>query len=204
MVLALPPTIRVPRPHELPHREDAQELLAKRARANITQGYVTHPNKTPQLPFTFYAEININNEKLWALFTTLANDMPYEVCCIYGLYEEEAATTGYFDKADVLNILEKFRDELSMDCSLEFGLLYQTKELLIEVFISESKYIKFWGSDKQKFLQHMSDYALVEIDDIAFVDDYPKIVLPLRTFLPKAIRPEEVVRALNKAFGINA
>lgn len=202
-MLLLPPSIRIPSADELPHREDAVELLAARKHANITQGFITHLNKTLQLAYNFSAEININNDKLWQLFTALASLMPAEVCCNYGSYEDEAITSGYFDKVDVLNTLTKFKDELAMDCSLEFGLLSQTKEQLNEIFVTESKYIKFWGSDKAGFLQIMKEFKLTEIKDLAFVDEYPKVVAPLRNFMPKATRPGEVVRALNKAFGVN-
>src|SRR5436305_15048400 len=117
-MLILPVTVRVPLPHELPHREDIEELLVKRKQANITEGFITHPNKTPQLHFTFYAEININNNRLWQLFFALANELPDEVHCVYGLTEEEATTTGYFPKEKVIATLSRFEKELTMDCSL--------------------------------------------------------------------------------------
>lgn len=164
-----------------------------------------HVNKNPSLlPYTFLAEININNNKLWDVFTALAGDMPAEVCCMYNLYdgEDEATTTGYFNKAHVLNTLSKFRTELTMDTAIEFGLLHQSKQLLMEIFISESKYIKFWGRDIQSFLQHMQSFGLHQIDDLAFIDEYPKVVMPLQKFIPNAVRPPVVVRSLHQAFGI--
>jgi len=205
-MLKLPPTLREAYEDDMPHREDILELLARRRMANITQGYKTTPNKTPQLPYTFIAEININNDKLWQLFIALSNNMPAEVACVYGQYddEEEPTTSGYFDKAFVLETLSQFKDELVMDCTLSFGLLSQTKEQLIEIAITETKYIRFWGSDKASFMQTMQAFNLTEIRDLAFVDEYPKVTIPLREVLPKATRPGEVVRALNKAFGVNA
>lgn len=201
-MLVLPVTVRVPLPDEISHREDAIELLAKRKAANITQGYTIKPNETQQLHFSFYAEININNDKLWQLFLALAGDMPEEVHCVYGLYEDEATTTDYFPKQDVLKHLSPFQKELAMDCTLEFGLLYHSKEMLMEVFVPESKYIKFWGNDKAKFLKHMQDFQLKEIPDLAFIDEYPKIVTPLRNIIPSARRPEDVMWSLNRAFGV--
>lgn len=203
-MLILPPTITIPSAEDLYPREDAIEILAKRASANITQGFTVRNNKTAQLPYTFLAEININNDKLWNVFIALATDMPVEICCMYGLpdSEDDITTTGYFTKTDVLNTLSKYRTELTMDATIEFGLLYQTKQLLSEVFVSESKYIKFWGNDKEKFLQHMQTFGLQQINDLAFVDEYPKIVLPLQKFIPTATRPAEVIRNLNRSFGI--
>jgi hypothetical protein len=201
-MLTLPVTVRVPLPNEIPHREDAEELLAKRKKANITQGYRLKPNETQQLPFGFYADININNDRLWQLFIALADDLPAEVHCIYGLYEDEAVTTDYFPKQDVLKTLAAFQKELTMDCSLEFGLLYHARDMLVEISVPESKYIKFWGTDKTKFLQHMKDFKLAEIANLAFIDEYPKLVTPLRDLMPTARRPEDVIWSLNRAFGM--
>lgn len=203
-MLALPPTIKIPSVKDLYPREDAIDILAKRAAANITQGFTMHYNKTPLLPYKFLSEINVNNDKLWDVFTALANDMPAEVCCMYGLYdgEDETTTTGYFPTANVLEALTKFRTELTMDTAIEFGLLYQSNQLLTEIFISESKYIKFWGNDEERFLHHMQSFGLQQISDLAFIDEYPKIVLPLQKFIPNTTRPAEVVRSLHRSFGV--
>ncbi len=201
-MLTLPVTIRIPTASELPHRDDIQELLAKRKAANITEGYIIHPNKTPQLHFEFSAEININNNKLWELFLTLAGDMPGEISCTYGLYDDEAITTDPFPFEDIIRKLTVFHKELTMDCSLEFGLLHHTKEVLTEIFVSESKYIKYWGGNKTRFLQHMNNFNLTEVPNIAFIDEYPKIIRPLRDFIPSARKPEEVIWGLNRAFQV--
>lgn len=203
-VLVLPPTIQVPIAEDLPDREDIAVALAKRDGANITQGYHIIPNKTKQLPFVFIAEININNDKLWDLFTVLAGDLPAELCCIFGLYDdEEPVTTGYHPKNEILQTLEKCKTELCMDASIEFGLLHQSRTLLAEIFVSSAKYIRYWGSDKEAFIQHMLAFGLGEIPVLAFVDEYPKLVLPLRNFVAGAKHPETVKRILGNAFGTN-
>lgn len=201
-MLAIPPTIRVPQPSDFPHREDIVDLLQKRKAANITQGFITKPNKTPQLPYAFNADININNNRLWALFLALAGDMPEKISCTYGLYKEDPVTTGNLPKQEMLQDLSRFQQELSMDCSIEFGLLYHTKAALVEVFVTESKYIKFLGSNKDRFLQHMQQFQLKETRNIAFVDEYPKVVIPLRDVMPSARRTEDVIWSLNRAFGV--
>lgn len=189
----------------MPEREDIAEALAKRAAANITQGYHIIPNKTRQLPFIFVAEININNDRLWDLFTALAIDLPAELCCMYGKYDdEEPVATAYLAKHEILQAPEKFKTELCMDASLEFGLLFQSKNLLTEIFVSSSKYIRYWGSDKEKLARHIQAFGLDEIPGLAFVDEYPKIVVPLRKCMPSSKRPEEVICALNGAFVITA
>jgi len=176
--------------------------LEKRKSANITEGYTMRPNETRQLPFSFYGEININNSRLWDLFMALSELFPKEICCVYGLYEDEAVTTGNFPKSELLKVLLDYKQELTQDCFLEFGILYHSRHELIEIFVSESKYIRYWGSDRNSFLQCMKEFGLSEIPKLAFIDDYPKIVEPLKKFLPTAKRPEEVIRGLDRAFNV--
>ena len=201
-MLMIPATVRVPKPSDFPHREDIEDLLQKRREANITEGFITKSNKTPLLPFTFTADININNNRLWQLFLVLASDMPSTISCTYGLYEDDPVTTSYLPKEDILNTLSRFEKELTMDCSIEFSLLYHTKQALMEVFVTESKYIKFSGSNKEQFLQHMNNFQLKEIRSISFIDEHPKVVLPLRDVLPSARRTEDVLWSFNRAFGV--
>lgn len=203
-MLELPVTIRVPLPEEMPHREDIEEILQKRKQARIQEGFMYTPNDTQQLPFTFYAAINVNNSRLWQVFSALTQLFPdEELSCVYGLTEEEPVTTGYFAKAHVLATLEKYRTELAQDASLEFGLLYHTKETLIELFVTESKYIKFWGSDRPALIRLMLEFGIPQAQHLAFIDEYPKISMPLRNFVPAAKHPESVIRGLDSAFEID-
>ncbi|GGH78302.1 hypothetical protein HNQ91_003898 [Filimonas zeae] len=203
-MLELPVTIRVPLPHEMPHREDMEEILQKRKQARIQEGFMYTPNDTQQLPFTFYAAINVNNSRLWEVFAALTALFPdKELSCVYGLHDEEPVTTGYFPRAHVLATLEKYRTELTQDAWLEFGLLFHTKETLIELFITESKYIKFWGSDRAALVKLMLDFGIPQVQNLAFIDEYPKISTPLRNFVPTAKHPESVIRGLDSAFEID-
>jgi len=201
-MLQLPVTARVPLPAEMPHRTDIEELLQKRRKANIVEGYTMRANETKQLPFSFHGEININNARLWDLFMALTGLFPKEICCVYGLSGDETATTGYFPKTALLKILLGYHQELTQDCFLEFGILCHTRHELVEIFVSESKYIRYWASDRKAFLQCMQVFGIPEIQKLAFIDEYPKIVEPLKKFVPAARRPEEVVRGLDRAFNM--
>ncbi|HTN09131.1 hypothetical protein [Agriterribacter sp.] len=201
-MLELPVTVRIPLAGEMPHRPDIEELLLKRKKAAITEGYKITPNTTRQLSFAFQAEININNSKLWRFVLALAHLLPEEICCEYGLSGEETVTTAYFSKDMVLQKLAAYQTELTQDCVLEFNLYAHTVNALTEINVTTLKYIRFSGSDKNAFLQCMQDFNLVEIPLLAFADDYPKIVEPLRKFIATARRPEDVIWLLNRAFGI--
>jgi len=202
-MLQLPVTIRVPLPEEMPDRDDLEALLWKRQKARIEPGYKITLNSITQLRYTFQAEINIDNHRLWDLVMALSALLPEEIYCEYGLQQEEVVTTAYMLKTKLLSELSKYKQELTQDGFLLFTLLSNTKTELLEITVTESKYIRFSGSDKQSFIQCMQSFQLPEIDDLAFVDEYPSVTEPLRKFIPTARRPEDVVWSLNRFFGIN-
>lgn len=204
-MLALPITIRIPSDEEISYRPDFEEILQKRRKARIREGYTLDLNEasTHRLPYRFQATVNIDNKHLWELFQALAATLPAKVSCVYGLYEDESATTDLLQKQFVLNELEKYREELTQDCQLEFGLLFQTKEVLIELSVSESKYIRYWGVELERFKLLMQSFHLPPVEGLEFVDEYPKIVTPLRELIPTAKAPESVVYYLDQAFHVD-
>lgn len=199
-MLELPPTIRLPRPDELPDNPEVFQRLKERENANIVEGYILSDNTTHDLPFTFYAEINIDNSRLWDLFKALANILPDNLSCIYNWYEEEPIFSIYKDKNILLNQLDIYKTELTQDCNLELGLIYHTDDKLEEVFIADSKFLKVWGNNKIAFRQLMNDFRLNEVSGLNFVDEFPKIVEPLAMFNEKAKSTETIIQELNDFF----
>lgn len=202
-MLKLPITIRIPTDDEIAYRPDIEEILQRRRRANIREGYTLEMNDTRRLPYRFQATINIDNSRLWDLFQALAATLPAKVSCVYGLFEEESETTALLQKQFVLNELEKYREELTQDCGLQFGLLFQTKEILLELGVSESKYIRYWGAELERFKLLMQSFRLPVVKGLEFIDEYPKIVTPLRELRPAAKAPESVVYYLDQAFHVD-
>jgi hypothetical protein len=204
-MLALPITIRIPADEEISYRPDVEEIIRKRRKARIQQGYTLALNEAGahRLPYRFLATINIDNNRLWDLFQALAATLPAKVSCVYGLYEDESATTALLQKQFVLNELEKYREELTQDCQLEFGLLFQTKDVLIELSVSESKYIRYWGVELERFKLLMQSFHLPPVNGLEFIDEYPKIVTPLRDLIPSAKAPESVIYYLDQAFHVD-
>ena len=191
-MLETPPTIRSPRADELPNNPDAIERLRKRKNANIIEGYRLRYNTTNDLPFKFYVEININNSRLWDLFTALANQLPDNLSCVFNLHDEDAISSEYKEKALIFKKLDNYKIELTQDCNIGFGIIYQSDNKLEEVFISESKYLKVWGSNEIAFRQLMNDFELNEIPNLNFIDEFPTIVEPLTMFESNAKMTETV------------
>ena len=202
--LELPKTLRAPNIDEVPANSGVSERLEKRKTANIVEGYILHqkdnnPNHT-DLEFNFYAEININNSNLWNLIKSLSNEMPETIAIIFG-HEGSALNYGkYSSKEKTLSFLSRYEKEIVADTFIEIGLIFHSENELIEIFISESKYIKFWGINEKSFIQIMSDYNLQQIDNIEFVDEYPKVREALRLFDETAIETNDLIKIFETEF----
>ncbi|MGN6495377.1 MAG: hypothetical protein ACTHLE_25545 [Agriterribacter sp.] len=201
-MLELPVTARIPEPEEMSHRHDIEELLLRRKKALIVEGYRLTVNNNRKIPYAFQAEININNSGLWSLVMSLAEMLPAEICLEYSLDDESTFGTDYLSKALIFEKLRSFETELVQDCALAFTLSAHSALALSEIIVTSSKYIRFSGNDKEKFLQIMSAFTLKEIPELAFIDEYPKITEPLKKFIPTSRRPEDVIWSLNRAWGI--
>ena len=199
-MLESPPTIRLPNPEELPDNPEVFENLKRRENAKIMEGYVLKPNTSHDLPFKFYAEININNSRFWPLFTALTDLLPGAVSCIYNSYDQEASFSPYLDKKYILNLLDKFKVELTQDCNLEFGLIYDIGDELEEIFGSDSKYFKVWSNKEVSFRAIMDGFSLKEIPDLNFIDEFPKVVEPLTMYNAQAKGTELVIGELSQYF----
>jgi hypothetical protein len=202
-MLKLPITVRIPADGELDYRPDIDEILHRRRKAKIVEGYTLQLNENPRLPYRFQATINIDNDRLWALFLTLAETLPAKVSCVYGIYEEDSVTTPLLQKDFVLKELEKYGQELAQECQLEAGMLFQTKDILIELGISASKYIRYWGAELERFRLLMQSYDLPYIAELEFIDEYPRVITPLRELVKGAKAPETVLYYLDQAFRID-
>lgn len=184
--LELPITLRVPLPNEVPMEESVLANIKKSQTAKIVEGYTlklkdTNPEHL-DLEFEFYSQINIDNSRLWKLFIELTNFLPNKVTLLSGHIDDEEMNYGnYSNKTEVVNFLINYEKELKSDTFLKFGLLYHSDDELTEVFVDETKYIKFWGSNRNKFEMLMHTFELTNIDDLEFIDEYPKVRHPLIT-----------------------
>jgi hypothetical protein len=202
IMLQAPPTIRLPRPEELPNNPEVFERLKQRANANIVEGYTLKYNSTHDLPFKFYAEVNIDNTRLWKLFLALVAYLPDQLSCIYNVFGEDTIYSDSTYKGHIMTQLDNYKIELTQDCNLEFDLIYHAEDKLEEVFIADSKFLKIWGCNEILFRQIMSTNNLREIPDLNFIDEFPKVVEPLTNFNDKARPTQTVIDDLNNFFAI--
>ena len=202
--LVLPPTIRMLTEDELPANPALLARLQEGQHANIVPGYTffskTKNENQQELPFSFYAEINVDNTQLWELFTALADTLPQQASLLFGPIDSDLNYGKYTDTAAILQALESYQTELTQDPFLVFALLYHDKEQLIEIYVDESKYIKYWGVDEPAFRSLLAKYQLTEQEDLNFIDEYPKVRNNLKLANPKVVDTAELIQLLLMTF----
>jgi hypothetical protein len=195
-MLELPQTIRSPKGDEIPKGSKVEERLKEQETANIVEGYNILDNKQQENSlFNFYAEININNSRLWDLIVALQSELPEVAALIFGHHKVEPFYGEYIMKELLIKELAVNKNELTKDPFIEWGLIFSDKTKLIEIFISESKYIKFWGNDKTSFQKIMETFKLKETPTIEFIDQYPKVREPLKNFEKNVVPTNDLIES---------
>ena len=198
-MIELPKTIRPARVDEVPKNSTILERLKKVENAKIIEGFTFELNtENSDIPFKFYSEININYSRLWELIISLTDLLPEVSALIIGHSDSEPNYGNYIDKIDLINNLTKFKIELVEDTFMEWGIIYNDNETLTEIFITDSKYIKFWGVNSNRFKEIMRKFDLEQIDDLEFIDEYPKVREPLRLFNDSITDTNDMINELKK------
>jgi hypothetical protein len=197
--LKLPKTLRLARLDEAPKNESILESIKASENNNIVEGYRLKNNPNLGYPYKFFAEINVDNDRLWSLFSKMMLSMPDYISLITSRKDDEisdAVYGDYQDKYELYNKIEKYERELTLDGFLQFGVIHQTKDYLEEIFVHNAKYIQYWGMDMDRFKRVMKDYSLYEVDNLEFIDSYPMVTKALFTFDPDVLQTEEILNQL--------
>ncbi|MFA6248846.1 MAG: hypothetical protein WC615_18025 [Mucilaginibacter sp.] len=174
MALLLPPTIRTPELIDTPQDQSILDIMERRLNANIVEGYTIINQFESEQLYSFYSEINIDNNRLWHLIKALTVDFPDEVALIYYYIDDEEPKYGeYVDKFELLNFLANYETEVVQDGFFNFGIINNTETELQEIFVHRTKYIQYWGMDEEKFKVIMDNFDLYEIENLNFIDEYP-------------------------------
>ncbi|MGH1516255.1 hypothetical protein [Chryseobacterium sp. JK1] len=176
--LELPTTIRFLHEDEIPlNNPSVLKRWQESKTANIVQGYTltVKDDDNDSLGFRFYSEINIDNSNLWKLIIALSKTLPDIAAFLFGYIDFDLNYGRYVEKESLLEYIAQYKNELAQDAFINFGLIYNDEEVLIEIFIDESKYIKYWGVDEEQFKVIMNEFGLEEIEKLEFIDEYPKV-----------------------------
>jgi len=205
--LVLPKTIRFPEENEVPMNSSVLERLRESKNANIVPDYVfklkdDNPDNI-DLPFEFYAEINIDNPQLWSLIITLSEEtLPENCALIFGYIDSEINYGFYENKFEILKYLEDYKTELIHDTLLIWGLIYHDNENLTEIYVDESKYLKYWGNNEEKFRNIMNQFNLSEIENLEFIDEYPKVRENINLHFENITETGELIETLRQTYVI--
>lgn len=196
--LQLPKTIRFLNEDELPKNPAILKRWEESQYANIIEGYTVNlkDDDNPEhasLGFRFYAEINIDNPRLWSLIMALAQTLPEEVSFLFGHVDVELNYGNYQSKEKTLDFIARYQYELVEDAFINYGFIYNDGETLIEVFVDESKYVKYWGTDEEWFRMIMAEFSLKEEKGLEFVDEFPKVRETLTALDKKALDSKTLI-----------
>lgn len=197
--LRLPKTLQLATLKDAPKQEDIIARIKASENNNIVEGYRIEKNPNTDYPYKFFAEINIDNDRLWALFKAMLLLIPDKISLITGHKDDEVDEvhySDYQDKYDLFNKIEKYENELTLDGFLQFGIIHQTDNYLEEVFVHTAKYIQYWGVDNNRFVNLMHEFSLYEIDNLEFIDSYPMVTTALFTLDPNVIHTSELLNIL--------
>lgn len=202
--LELPKTIRFLNEDEIPNNPSILKRWEESKTANIVQGYTfklkENNSENESIGFDFFAEINIDNSNLWNLIVALSKTLPEVAAVLFGHIDFDLNYGNYEEKDSILKFINQYKKELTQDAFINFGLIYNDDENLVEIFIDESKYIKYWGVDEELFRKIMNDFKLEEIENLEFIDEYPKVREALTRFDENAIDSNLLIEKLSEKY----
>ncbi|WP_426277440.1 hypothetical protein ACN9MN_18350 [Chryseobacterium sp. S-02] len=204
LTLELPKTIRFLNQDEIPNNPSVSKRWEESKVANIVQGYTLKLNENnPEnelIGFNFFAEINIDNSNLWNLVLALSETLPDVTAVLFGHIDFDLNYGNYEEKGGILEFVCQYKKEITQDAFISFGLIYNDDENLVEIFIDESKYIKYWGVDENFFREIMNGFGLNEIENLEFVDEYPKVREVLTTLDKEAIDSKTLIEIFSEKY----
>ncbi|MCQ4139870.1 MULTISPECIES: hypothetical protein [Chryseobacterium] len=202
--LEFPKTIRFLNEDEIPNNPSILKRWEESKTANIVQGYTfklkENNSENESIGFDFFAEINIDNSNLWNLIVALSKTLPEVAAVLFGHIDFDLNYGNYEEKDSILKFINQYKKELTQDAFINFGLIYNDDESLVEIFIDESKYIKYWGVDEELFREIMNDFKLEEIENLEFIDEYPKVREVLTRFDENAIDSNLLIEKLSEKY----
>lgn len=194
--LKLPFVIRQPNKTDIPAGDSTFLSWKERQSVVLEEGYIFSLNDNKDdSTFKFYSEINVDNPSLWKLSKALLGNLDGVAYAVYNLHEEEVRYGNKIPLADIIQKLDKIESDILNNCSVSIGVVQYENELH-EVFIDESKYIKYWGTDETFFKEVMAKFGIEEKQEMDFVDQYPKLVYDWNFVNSSAKTNEELMRYL--------
>lgn len=175
--LILPDGVRLAQPEELPEAQ-REEAAGKLSKVWIAPGAVIKPSEDER--YSWYAEINVDAPKLWALFHDLCTGLLRPVATFWaGDKDDGPALVTSALRDELLDILEPLAYQLGHDGTLQFGLVCERIDSVYEVFVAPTKHLKVWTSDRARLLSILERHGLPVVDRLSFLDEFPRVTTTL-------------------------
>lgn len=199
-IYKLPLGIGVPKAENYPSELDAKAINEKRNSANIVEGFVLQEVSNEK--FSNYAEVNIDADKIWDVFCSLANKLVGDVAYgVIGFKDEDPTLSDFTTREKLLAIFQEYKFELTNDGFLEFGIAYYGENSMNEIYVSSFKYMRIWTDRKEELVGTLNEYEIKEIQGLQFIDEFPVVSEALTADIDKGIRHySEVIESIEKEF----
>lgn len=170
----LPQGIRVPNDDEYPNDYDAEDINSKRLNANIEEGFSLQLVSDEK--FSFYAEINADEDKLWDLFCTMVDELVTEPAyLILGFKDQDSWLSNFMSKKKLIDVIKEYHFEFTNDGFLALGIASNSEGKLSEVYLTSYKYFNVWGTDVDSFKSIMNRFEIYEDSTLNFIDKFPVV-----------------------------
>jgi hypothetical protein len=178
-MIVFPKGIRLLNSDDLLGYPDTEELLKKVNAAVIEPGYIVHSSEDSK--FQTFAEININPQQTWSLFSLLCERLlPEKSYCIIGNTDDENLfTSKYSDTKKLIELFGEFEFYLVNDCHIQIGIASALSEEFCEVFMTATKYLRIWTNKIDLLEDILKECNLIKKDDLHFIDEYPRATISL-------------------------
>jgi len=177
--LVFPDGVRLCEREEIPGPETRRaEIWERVQQANISQGYKLQSTEDER--YLFYAELNVDAPKIWAVFQDLCRAlMKSDVTLLFGGIDLEPTEVGHANIFSVIGALSHYQYQLTHDGFLQFGILSEREGLISEVFVEPAKNFKVWLNDVSEFRRMMEVHGITETNELEFLDEYPRVTVRL-------------------------
>lgn len=195
--LILPDGVRLARLDELPGPEPARIQAAERVKsANICPGYCAKSSDDSR--FSIYAEANADAPDIWDVFASLSRALLGDnSSLLIGYVDEQISGVGPFRTSSLLELLGPYRYQLTNDGMIQFGLIDERQESIVEILITSTKHFMVWASDENALRATFAQHHVEELDELHFLDEFPRTIESLSVEDGSALlRPEELVQLL--------
>jgi hypothetical protein len=126
-------------------------------------------------PFAAVLEANVHAPQLWKVFQALAEAlMPTVAAPILGIKQEEAVKGPYTDRSEATAVFIPYVESLQHDGFLEFGITFQHRGRVEEIFVSSTKYLRIWTNQPDAARRVLHAQGIPEVPNLEFIDNYPR------------------------------